>query len=166
VTCLREVLADLRPDTQAIADFKRIFGPTATIIPAGVVSAEFRVSHVLVTAAIVLEQGSICDIEDDALREAIKTEFAELLAAHGMRHFDLSEITSGTREVSQAVSRWLFEQEHAGIRFSSKLDNRTCYALFEGRAHLELEKEEHPLKDDFPELLQVCSDYSLVLRSV
>ena len=66
--------------------------------------------------------------------------------------------------VTQTISRALFEEGAAGVRFRSNLDDQPCAALFEGRARLEPRGKAVPLRADVEELLQVCAEYGLVLR--
>ena len=68
------------------------------------------------------------------------------------------------RPVTQAISRSLYDEGAAGVRFRSNLDDQPCTALFEGRGRLEPAGAPIPLTRDVPELLQVCAEYSLVLR--
>ncbi len=81
-----------------------------------------------------------------------------------MRHLDISEVRSRTRPLTQAISRALYEEGAAGIGFRSNLDDRPCTVLFEGRARLAPAGAAIRLTQDVPELLQVCAEYSLVLR--
>ena len=61
-----------------------------------------------------------------------------------MDHLDISQVRSRDRIVTQAMSRALYERRYAGVRFGSNLDDRPCYALFEGRA--ELRRDGDPLE--------------------
>ena len=163
ITCLREVLADLRPSTEALQDFARLFGDRRAI-PAGVVSAEWRQAHVLAPAMIAGADGALVDLDDLAVRRRLERRHAALLAAHAMPHLDISQVRSRDRVVTQTISRALFEEGAAGIRFRSNLDDGPCAALFEGRAWLEPRDKPTPLTEDVEELLQVCEEYGLVLR--
>ena len=62
-TCLREVLADLRPDTKTLRDFEKLFGDDSAVADAGKVTVAWRAKHVLVHADIVLTSGRMTDIE-------------------------------------------------------------------------------------------------------
>src|SRR2546427_8415790 len=81
-----------------------------------------------------------------------------------MPHLDISQVRSRDRVVTQTISRALFEEGAAGIRFRSNLDDGPCAALFEGRARLEPRGEPVSLTEDVEELLQVARGYGLVLR--
>lgn len=157
------MLADLRPSTEALRDFARLFGDRRAI-PAGVVSTEWRRAHALAPATITLLDGDLVDLDDLAVRRRLERRHAALLAAHAMPHLDISQVRSRDRVVTQTISRALFEEGAAGIRFRSNLDDGPCAALFEGRARLEPRGEPASLTEDVEELLQVVREYGLVLR--
>ena len=50
--------------------------------------------------------------------------------------FNIAEIRSHTRIVTQTISRSLYEQGAGGVMFGSNHDDQPCYALFEGHARL------------------------------
>lgn len=166
ITCLREVLADLRPNTGVLAEIEDLFGPDAGLrAAAGAVTAEWRAERVLAPAGMEAD-GELVDVDDPATRARLEREHAALLAAHGMEHLDVSEIRSRTRAVTQAIGRALYERGAPGVHFGSNLDDQPCYALFEARGRL------HPLPDepalelttDLAILRTVCDEYGLALR--
>jgi hypothetical protein len=164
LTCLREVLADLRPNAKAIAELTALFGDaTPALEGVGEVAPEWRDVHLL-CPALAVSGGEFCHLDGDIeLRRELERELAELLARHGFDHLDIAQVRSRHRIVTQTVSRALFERDYAGVRFGSNLDDRPCYALFEGKA--ELEPNGHPLEltPDLPALRQVCEEFGLVL---
>jgi hypothetical protein len=170
LTCLREVLADLRPNPNVRADFAQYqmaqgYPPDQLYEPARSVTMAWRRKHVLVQAR-VRHDGQLADIDDVELREQLERAHADLLKAHGMDHLNISEIRSGNRAVTQAISRDLYEQGAAGILFRSNLDDHRCLVVFEYAG--ELEDAGEPviyLSDDVPELVEVCRQYGLLLRS-
>jgi hypothetical protein len=164
ITCLREVLADLRPDTTMLAELRELFGRDAGLeAAAGTVPEEFRRERVLAPAAMVLD-GELVDVDAPGTRAGLEREHAAMLAEHGMRHLDVAEVRSRTRVVTQHIGRTLYEQGAAAIAFGSNLDDRPCYAVFEARGHLE-PGDAAPLEltDDLPELVAVCDEYGLRL---
>ena len=163
VTCLREVLADLRPNTKALADFQELFGGSAHLI-AGEVSWEFREKRVLAPARIQILEGELVDIDDVAVLQGLERRHAALLYQYGMDHLNIGEIRSEVRVVTQTISGTLYDERAAGIRFRSKLDDLPCIALFEGRAILSPAGNPEPLTNPIPALLQVRDEYNLVLR--
>ena len=129
------MLADLRPNATALAEFARIFGDSASI-PAGGILEAWRQRHALAPASIALDSGALVDLDEIPSRERLARQHARLLAAHGMQHLDISEVRSRSRPVTQAISRALYDEGAAGVRFRSNLDDQSCTALFEGRGRL------------------------------
>ncbi|HEY6762854.1 MAG TPA: RES family NAD+ phosphorylase [Baekduia sp.] len=165
-TCLREVLADLRPDTAMLAELRELFGRDAGLeAAAGTVPREFRDQRVVAAAYARADDGELVDIDAPAVRAELERDHAPLLAEHGMRHLDVSEIRSRTRVVSQRIGRVLYENGAAGIAFGSNLDDRPCYAVFEARGRLVRRGRARPLEltEDLPELVAVCAEYGLRL---
>jgi hypothetical protein len=136
-------------------------------IVAGFVSWRLREENVLAPALILVEcDGEIADLSDQLLLRNLETEHADLLARHGIEHLDAEHVLATHRDITQAISGSLYRDGAAGIRYYSHLDMEPCFVLFEGRAALESAGNPEPLTDDIPELLQVSSDYRLVLQRV
>jgi hypothetical protein len=167
VTALREVLADLRPDTKARADFAQFqIDQGVTVdelqVPASAVTAAWRQAHELAPARVERD-GELVELDRPRLLDELATRHAALLAAHGMRQLNISEIRSKNRAVTQTIGRDLYERGAAGLLFRSNLDDHGCVVLFEGRAHFRADGDAIPLTEDVPELLYVCSEYHLTL---
>ena len=163
-TCLREVLADLRPDKKAVADFKKLFGDDESVECAGRVTRAWRKKHVLVQVRIVISSGEMADIESAALLGDLSERLEKQLAARKLKRLDAVRIRSQDRDLTRAASRLLHDDGHAGIDFRSRLDKVPCHALFENRARLDQVGIAIPLSERFAELLAVCAEYSLKLN--
>ena len=163
-TCLREVLADLKPDEKAIADFKRIFGDDDSMECAGRVTKIWREKHVLVQAQIIVSSGKIADMESAALLDDLTARLQPELAARKHKRLDAARIRSQDRGLTRAASRLLYDDGHAGIGFRSRLDDVLCHALFEGRARLDQLGSGIPLSGKIAELTSVCVEYGLTLQ--
>jgi hypothetical protein len=169
VTALREVLADLRPDVKVRADFAQFQidqgVPVDELkVPASEVTTAWRRAHELAPARVIRD-GPLIDMDQPATLDQLATRHAGLLAEHGMRQLNISEIRSKNRPVTQAIGRDLYERGAAGLRFRSNLDDKPCVVLFEGRAQFAADGTATPLTEDLPELLLVCSEYNLVLKA-
>jgi hypothetical protein len=165
-TAIREVLADLRPNTAAIARYLERFGrEAADDLPSGPVTAQWRARHVLAPAAMELD-GPMLDLTDIGERREVELRHSGLLAAHGMAHLDLHEVTTHRRVVTQTIAADAFDRlGAAAVRFASRLDGLPCYALFEGRARLGAAGESVPLVDPPPEPLQnVIAGWQLIME--
>ena len=151
-TCLREVLADLRPDKRALAEFKKIFGDDASAAAAGRVTKAWREKHVLANAEVVIGFGAMADIESAPVLADLSRRLKEALAARGMMRLDAAGVRSKDRVLTRAASRLLHDDGLAGVDFRSRLDGVPCHALFEGRARLEQIGAGSPLGGEIPEL--------------
>lgn len=167
ITCLRELLADLRPNAKALAEFGELFGSSADDGPiiAGVVSKQWRRSHVLVPAEAKFTQGRLVAIEAPSIIQQLSERHQKLLKQFGVDALTVATLRSRQRPLTRAFSRTLFESGHAGITFHSRLDGKPCYAYFEGRAALKPVGPVIPLTQNHPDLIKVCGEYTLVLRS-
>ncbi len=163
-TCLREVLADLRPDKKAVADFKKLFGDDDSVECAGRVTLAWRKKHVLVQVKINISSGKMADIESAAVLADLSERLEKQLAARKLKRLDAARIRSQDRDLTRAASRLLHDDGHAGIDFRSRLDKVPCHALFEMRASLNQVGIAIPLSGRFQELLDVCAEYGLRLN--
>jgi len=164
--CLYEVLADLRPNTQLLVEWARLYGGGGVddMRLAGRVTWGWRERNALAEARIIAD-GELADLDDVSLRAELETRHARLLDEHGMPQLDISQVRSKTRVVTQTIGRSLFEEGNAGVRFRSNLDDRECFALFEGHATLEpTGRDPEPMTGDLPELLQAASDFELIVK--
>lgn len=95
-----------------------------------------RLSHAWFSSDLpIFDLASVDGIEYVRERNAIA------LVAFGISDFDLSTVTSLNRDLTQAISRWLWSQvteggapKYAGIRYASRFGaDKMCIALFENR---------------------------------
>jgi hypothetical protein len=168
ITCIREVVGDLRPNAKARAEFaawqlEQGTAPDDLILPSQEVSAEWRELHALARGKIE-RSGPIVDVDRPAVRVELENRHAALLTAHGMSFLNIPEVRSRNRVVTQTIARDLYDRGAAGVRFRSAHDDRPCVALKEGRALLVPLGRPRPLTEDIPELRQVCAEYGLILR--
>jgi hypothetical protein len=162
-TCLREVLADLRPDKKTIADFKKLFGEDDALDFAGRVPRAWRKKHALAQADVVTTSGAMAEIESASVLTGLSRRLSRELAARKLKRLDITRLRSQARGLTRAASRLLHDDGHCGIRFRSRLDKIYCHALFEGRAHLRPRGGAISLTGPVPELIAVCADYGLIL---
>jgi hypothetical protein len=116
-TCLREVLADFRPNLSALHRHVERYGPDAaqdfTKQP---VTAQWRRQHVLIAALLRLD-GPLIDLTDVPARQQIENRHAELLLEYDLPHLDLHEITTSRRAVTQTIAAELYDQAPARSAF-------------------------------------------------
>ncbi|MGE2817938.1 RES family NAD+ phosphorylase [Mycobacterium heidelbergense] len=153
VTCLREVLADFRPNLAARQRHIERYGPEAADdFPVAAVTAKWRRENVLVLARLELD-GPVVDLFDADIRQELEDRHAALLVEYGLEHLDLGEITTKRRKVTQSIAGDLYDRGAAGVRFPSRLDGNVCVALFEGRGTVDQVGDVVALTDPPPEAL-------------
>jgi hypothetical protein len=103
-TCLREVLADFRPNLGALRRHVERYGPEAAQdFTAKPVTAQWRIQHVLVPTVLKLD-GPLIDLTDLPTRQEIEHRHVELLLEHDLQHLDLHEITTSRRAITQTIA--------------------------------------------------------------
>jgi RES domain len=166
VTCLREVLADFRPNLAARQRHIERYGPEAADdFVTEPVTAKWRQENVLVPATLDPD-GPVIDLIDAQTRQQIEDRQAKLLVDHGLEHLDLHEITTDRRVVTQTIAAHLFDRGAAAVRFPSRLDGNACIALFEGRGVAHLAGNVVALTDPPPRpLVMVSGQWKLDLEA-
>lgn len=173
ITCIRECLQELRPNVQALDDFANLFGSSphahSGLVLAGTVEASWRQSKGLAQLDIDISQGPLADLDDVAVRERLKREMRSFLAAQGVRHLDVAVIRRNDpqgRQITQAIAAHLYDHGYVGIKFGSNLDNFPCCAFFEGKVAVAPRRGRAiPMTQPHPDLVTVCGEYNLILRS-
>jgi hypothetical protein len=164
-TCLREVLADFRPNLGALRRHVERYGPEAAQdFVDGPVTAQWRRQHVLVPTVLGLD-GPLVDLTDVPTRQQIEDRHVALLLEHDLQHLDLHEITTSRRAVTQTIAADLFDRGAGAVRFPSRLDGGACVALFEGRGIASSAGDPIALTDPPPEsLTNVTTPWGLALE--
>ena len=115
-----------------------VFGPeSAEVRDARRVSLrEEDRSRRLVTATVAHHGGlaNLCTVPG---RAKVAAAHADLLVAHRVQHLDETDVTSRDRAFTQELAARLYDEGHAGVRYTSNIDRGQCVALFEGRYALE-----------------------------
>lgn len=163
-TSLREVLADFRPNLEALQSLAAAMGKEALEdLPRASVTVSWRRQHLLASARVRLD-GELIDLNEPEVRAELERRHSDLLIEHGMKHLDLHEITSRRRVVTQTIAGDLYDRGAAALRFPSRLDGLPAIVLFEGRGDLEEAGEPIELTDPPPEPLElVCREWNLAL---
>jgi RES domain len=159
-TCLREVLAPLKPDTAAIAEFKLMKLPGVRL--AGEVSKKWLSEKLLACGQLEILSGDLVDLDDLSVRGELEIRHAALLSLFGLTHLNVSELRGPYREVTQTVARDLFDLGACGLIYGSNLDSQRCVALFERRFRLEPVGKATQLLNS-PELREVMEELGLVM---
>lgn len=160
-TAFCETLQDLRPSTKDQADFLSLFGTGA---PGPVITRQWRADRGVGRARIDEGGRPIIDLEDLSVRRALEERHAALLAAHGMRNLDISQVRSPQRVVTQTIALDLHGRGYAGIAYNSNLDGGPCVALFEGRATIRRYGKAQPIDAADPDLTAVCRAWGIAVE--
>jgi hypothetical protein len=164
-TCLREVLADFRPNLGAMRRHVERYGPEAAQdFASEPVTARWRAQHVLIPVVLRLD-GRLVDLTDLPTRQQVENRHIKLLVEHGLEHLDLHEVTTSRRVVTQTIAADLFDRGASAVRFPSRLDGGACVALFEGRGTVAATDHVVALTDPAPDsLATVAAAWGLLLE--
>ena len=164
LTAFAEVLQNLRPATAEIARFAALFGapPPAPIVPSG-----WRADRRLARTRVNLDPAEVVDLDDLAVRAHLEAQHARLLATHGMRNLDLSQLRSPQRIVTQTIALDLWTQGRRALLYTSHLTDRPCLAWFE-----RIDQDAPPaygaareIAADDPDLVELCATWKLRIET-
>lgn len=172
--CFGEVLARFRADpklARVIGDEWRDLG----FMNVGDVPADWRQRRTAVNVRFPAEGQNerfphgvqFLDIESIETREALREDFAPLLAFYGHADLDVALVRSKDRRMTRYISQWAYEAVneddcplYAGIRYLSRLNNDwECWAVFDN-VGFEVTSRRPILPDDAA-FKKICALYSL-----
>jgi hypothetical protein len=128
------------------------------------VPAQWRADRRIARARVEGPEDRFVDLEDLEVRRSLEGRYASLLAAHGMRHLDISQLRSTQRVVTQTIALELYVAGTSGIAYRSTLDNERCLAVFEDRATLTPYGRPQQLEADDEDLIAVCAAWRLEIE--
>ena len=159
--CFVEALAKFRPSLEVLAREREISGTddpvSTTTLPLDWCSRRC-VGH------FDLSPGQRwLDLRAFETREALRVELASTLALLALADFDMGDVLSRERKVTQAIAQWAYEQGYHGIVYSSRLDvTCNCWAIFDSAQFHPVDDPE-PITLDDPDLRAVAAIYGLNL---
>ncbi len=126
---------------------------------------DWRLSRVLLKGNIVLINGEIIDIESPVIQRELDVYLGDLLDQYGIPHIDTSVLRGNFREITHAVSEWVFHvKKGAGLLYRSKFESDgICYALFSSKVSINL-IENNSLSENFEALNEVCTEFGLTVK--
>ena len=165
--CFAETLAAFRPSLASLAAERAVTGTTELLRSAQVPLSWWR--HRLV-GSFRLGPGRWLDLRALPTFQALRGPFADLAAALGLADVDLGAV-AGTipiagqeRRLTQAISRWAFEQGFGGIAYTSRLHHRyVCWAVFEGTP-IHPNGPPVPITPDDPAFVTAARRFGLVIE--
>lgn len=123
-----------------------------------------RIGHTCISP-----EAQFVDIANSDTLAHLDAQIGVLAKRLGIGEIDLSAITSSSRRLTQYVSRYIFEQGYAGIRYTSRLgEDWECWAVFEGRFQHQMGCPAFPqgLAADDPDLWQVARKFGITMEVV
>lgn len=134
LACFVETLAPFRPDIELLTQLLQMPpGDRRNDVPeAGLIPAEWRETRRSGSFRLAPGQRWL-DLRLLETREALRQRLAATLQRLGYRDFDMSDILSRDRRLTQAIARWASEEDYQGIVYTSRFDPALdCWAIFEG----------------------------------
>ena len=127
--CFVETLARYRIDPLVAAEMAAIDGED-DFYPLGVVPPEWLSTRAMGKAHITAECADICS---STWIDRLRIKFLPLLKEYGLADLDASVLQSSTpREITQKVSRFIYEEKLNGIKYPSKFGHdMENWAFFE-----------------------------------
>jgi hypothetical protein len=132
------------------------------VVVVGKLSLSWRREKELVSGVLDLQEHQLWDLTVVPSVVELEHQIAGLLRKHGAKQLDFAVLQGGNRELTQGISRFLFEQGKAGLLYRSRVDSKRCLALFEGRARVTPLGPVRRLDEDFHLLTLACSHLKII----
>ena len=164
---MREVLADLRPDTTTLTEIEQLFGSnTATEYRkgSGIVTKKWLRKHVFIQVSAT-NIANFKNLETPQTLKAIKNKLSSYLKLSIFPEMDLQVLKTLQRTVTQKIARLYYDENYPGIRFNSRHDDKPCYAAFEGHSRLIPKGTPKKITTYLKDLETVCKKYKLHLKT-
>ncbi|QUW19814.1 RES family NAD+ phosphorylase [Agrococcus sp. Marseille-Q4369] len=160
-TCFEETLARFRPSTGILARMQR---EDASFMVVGGVPGDWRAQRSIVRFELI---DPLPFVDADAIRthQALQRELATELAALDVPDLDLGTVRGRDRRVTRLIAAWAYGASddegplYGGIRYESRIAGGECFAIFDGTAIAERERQ--PIRLEDPELQAVADAFGL-----
>lgn len=162
------VLSDLLADTLLTVDERDADSGYQHSL--GVVTTNWQAANQL-TSGTIITQAPVFDLTSAAAVQAMRFHLAPSLIALGLDDLDFSHVLSDNRDLTRAISRWLWTMTNdagkplfSGIRYRSRFDPECiCLALYEGRYDVEGEIDLQDITPDTPGFAEAASILRLTI---
>lgn len=160
-TCFLETLAAFRPSVDALAALQAVRN-TDEPLPVTTVPAGWYRTRAVSRLRLLGGQRWL-DVRAADTLEVLRGELAANLAEWRMTDLDLSDVMSRDRRLTQAISRWAYDEGFHGVVYSSRFGaGASLWAIFEG-AQFEAVGVAQPILPDDPDLLAVATLFGLAV---
>jgi RES domain len=161
-----ETLARFRPDLAVVAELEAIASAEGDVptIPAGLVPAEWLANRCIGVASVTTAR--FADVAHSDSIAHLRTALAPRLVHFGLDDFDAGDLrTRVPRALTQEISRHVYDQGFAGLRYPSRLgDDIVNWALFEPPPLQRVVTRAQSLRADDPDLQAALRTLGLALR--
>lgn len=158
-TAFLETLAQFRPSLDVLAALQAVEN-TNEPMPTPRVPADWYRARAVGRLSLTVRQRWL-ELRPFETRETLRREMAQTLLDLGLEDLDLSGVVGSKRQLTQAIARWAYDHEYAGLVYSSRFDAAlTCWAIFEGAAFEPVGPPEPILPDD-PDLVATAKLFGL-----
>lgn len=163
-----ETLARFRPDVAVVAEIEAIAGDEgdAPTMPAGLVPAEW-LGNRCIGVARVGDAALFADVAHSDSIAHLRQALASRLVHFGLEDFDGGDLrTRVPRALTQEISRYVYDQGFAGLRYPSRLgDDIVNWALFEPPPLQRVITRAQKLRADDPDLQAALTTLGLTTRT-
>ncbi len=163
VACFIETLAYLRPSVRALTLARALpSDPEASPgVAVGVVPSDWLETRRIGSFTVADGQRWL-DLRSLATRRLLREELAGRWLAFDLDDFDLGDLLTRRRDISQTIAGWAFDRGYQGIVYPSRFDARlSCWAIFSGAEITPLANE--VIAADDPDLLAALQALGLRL---
>lgn len=163
--CFLETLARFRPSASAR---QALASEPSTFMALGSVPAQWREERVLAVIRVVAPLPFL-DVDQPQTHTFLTERMGEALRARGLENLDKSHVRGSDRQLTRAIARWAFSATddqgaplYGGIRYTSRFDELSCYALFKGAEVVRASVE--AIRADSPGLESAATKFGLTIR--
>ena len=130
----------------------------------GVIPSDWQQKFQL-TKGRIMTSAPVFDLTRADSVQTLRTYLAPSLIALGLEDLDFSHVLSDNRDLTRAISRWLWtmttqsgEPLFSGIRYCSRFDPECiCLALYEGRFSIDGDIDIQPITPETPGFAEAAS---------
>lgn len=163
--CFTETLARYRPTaaTRAIRA-----EPGEHLMEVGSVAADWRVRRSLVEFGLE-DPLPFLDVDAPETHTYLTEEMAEEFVALGVENIDVAIARGSNRLITRSIASWAFgavdgsgERRFSGLRYTSRLGDYECWAIFQGVAIID--RVDNAIANDDARLLAVARAFDLTIH--
>lgn len=164
-TCFAETLARFRPSHKLREMAKQDASLDEGFMVVGGVPADWRSKRLQVTVELV-DPLPFLDVDAPETVEFLNVAASEELATLDVGNLDVAALQGSNRLVTRTIAAWAYSATdenggllYSGIRYASRLNNKECWAVFQGTEFRETARDTIQITN--PAFEQVAELYGL-----